>query len=57
MGPAIALFVQTAVFWWRHHGMDDQTYMTYEDEYEEGSSVQGTEQKSLELSDEKKHEL
>lgn len=39
MGPAIALFVQTAIFWWRHHDMDDTAYMTYGDEEEEELST------------------
>lgn len=30
MGPAIVLFAQTAVFWFRHHKLDDETYMTHD---------------------------
>lgn len=32
MGPAIALFVQTAIFWIRHHSIDETEYMTYADQ-------------------------
>ena len=31
-GPAIALFVQTAIFWWRHRGVNDEEFMTHEEE-------------------------
>jgi hypothetical protein len=31
-GPAIALFAQTAIFVWRHRGINDDAYMTYEDD-------------------------
>lgn len=34
MGPAIALFVQTAIFWIRHRNIDEDEYMTYDDEAE-----------------------
>ncbi|KAK5991705.1 MFS-type transporter ucsM [Cladobotryum mycophilum] len=30
-GPAIALFVQTAIFWVRHHKLDDEIYMLEQD--------------------------
>ncbi|KAH6888130.1 POT family-domain-containing protein [Thelonectria olida] len=30
--PAIVLFVQTVVFWLRHHHVNDEEFMTYEDE-------------------------
>lgn len=33
-GPAIALFVQTAIFVWRHRGVNDDAYMTYESDSE-----------------------
>lgn len=55
MGPAIALFVQTAIFWWRHHDMDDNAYMTYDDEEDEELSNAPL-QTEGEFS-EKKHEL
>ena len=32
MGPAIVLFAQTAVFWIRHHNIDEDAYMTYDSE-------------------------
>lgn len=31
-GPAIALFIQTAIFWWRHRDLNDDEYMTAEDD-------------------------
>ncbi|KAF4458949.1 Peptide transporter PTR2 [Fusarium albosuccineum] len=30
--PAIALFVQTVIFWFRHHHINEEEFMTYEDE-------------------------
>ena len=30
--PAIALAVQTIIFWWRHHGMNDDAFMEYHEE-------------------------
>ncbi|KAF8205377.1 POT family protein [Mycena galopus ATCC 62051] len=44
MGPAIALFVQTAIFWFRYRNVDEEKFMTYEnDDVEEvhGHSVEG----------------
>lgn len=35
MGPAIALFAQTVIFWFRHRHLDDTSYMTYDDDEEE----------------------
>ncbi|CAN8099870.1 unnamed protein product [Discula destructiva] len=32
--PAIALFVQTAIFWWRHRGVNDDVFMTKEEDFE-----------------------
>lgn len=32
--PAIALFVQTAIFWWRHRGMNDDAFMIKEEDFE-----------------------
>lgn len=31
--PAIALFVQTAIFWWRHRGMNDDVFMIQEEDF------------------------
>lgn len=56
MGPAIALFVQTAIFWWRHGSMDETAYMTYGDEDSEEVSNSRLTKGEDELS-EKKHEL
>lgn len=42
--PAIALFVQTAIFWWRHRGVNDDVFMTRDEDYE---VVQGTKAESL----------
>ncbi|KAI0843638.1 PTR2-domain-containing protein [Hypoxylon sp. FL0890] len=33
--PAIALFVQTILFWWRHRNVNDDVFMTYEEDYQE----------------------
>jgi hypothetical protein len=30
--PAIALFAQTIVFWYRHRGINDDEFMVYEDD-------------------------
>ncbi|KAI3393371.1 hypothetical protein diail_4409 [Diaporthe ilicicola] len=32
--PAIALAVQTAIFWWRHRNVNDDVFMTYEEDYQ-----------------------
>ncbi|OTA52374.1 POT family protein [Hypoxylon sp. EC38] len=32
--PAIALFVQTVLFWWRHRNVNDDVFMTYEEDYQ-----------------------
>ncbi|KAJ6450908.1 MFS peptide transporter [Mycena sanguinolenta] len=32
IGPAIALFVQTAIFWIRYRNVDEEKFMTYEEE-------------------------
>lgn len=32
MGPAIVLFAQTAIFWIRHRNVDEDAYMTYDDD-------------------------
>jgi len=32
IGPAIALFVQTAIFWFRYRNVDEEKFMTYEDD-------------------------
>ncbi|KAL1591540.1 peptide transporter ptr2 [Paraconiothyrium brasiliense] len=31
-GPAIALFVQTAIFWWRHHHLNNDEFLVHGDE-------------------------
>lgn len=31
--PAIALFVQTAIFWYRHRGVNDDVFMTKEEDF------------------------
>ncbi|KAI1412338.1 PTR2-domain-containing protein [Hypoxylon sp. FL1857] len=33
--PAIALFVQTILFWWRHRHVNEDVFMTYEEDYQE----------------------
>ncbi|KAF8205384.1 putative MFS peptide transporter [Mycena galopus ATCC 62051] len=32
IGPAIALFVQTTIFWFRYRNVDEEKFMTYEDD-------------------------
>ncbi|KAJ0125095.1 mfs peptide transporter [Diaporthe amygdali] len=32
--PAIALAVQTVIFWWRHRKVNDDVFMTYEEDYQ-----------------------
>ncbi|KAI0096090.1 POT family protein [Nemania sp. FL0031] len=32
--PAIALFVQTVIFWWRHRHVNDEVFMTYKEDFE-----------------------
>ncbi|KAJ8120725.1 hypothetical protein ONZ43_g2640 [Nemania bipapillata] len=32
--PAIALFVQTVLFWWRHRHVNDEVFMTYKEDFE-----------------------
>lgn len=43
-GPAIALAVQTVIFWYRYRGLNDDEFMTYEDQFKgdanEGSVVE-----------------
>ncbi|KAL1876173.1 hypothetical protein VTK73DRAFT_9611 [Phialemonium thermophilum] len=39
IGPAIALYVQTAIFWWRHRGINEDAYMTYEDDYSDAEPI------------------
>lgn len=39
MGPAIALFVQTAIFWIRHRNIDEDVYMTYDDDEIDATTV------------------
>lgn len=34
-GPAIALAAQTVVFWWRYRGLNEDEFMTYDDQYEQ----------------------
>ncbi|KAI1774357.1 PTR2-domain-containing protein [Hypoxylon cercidicola] len=33
--PAIALFVQTVIFWWRYRNINDDAFMTYEEDFEQ----------------------
>ncbi|KAI1756171.1 POT family protein [Xylaria castorea] len=32
--PAIALFVQTVIFWWRHRHVNEEVFMTYKEDFE-----------------------
>ncbi|KAI1388541.1 PTR2-domain-containing protein [Hypoxylon trugodes] len=36
--PAIALFVQTIIFWWRHRNVNDDVFMTYDEDYQQPST-------------------
>ncbi|KAI3339220.1 POT family protein [Ustulina deusta] len=40
--PAIALFVQTIIFWWRHRHINEEVFMTREEDFE---SLHSTEEK------------
>lgn len=31
--PAIALFVQTIIFWWMHRHVNEDVFMTYEEDF------------------------
>ncbi|XXG99683.1 hypothetical protein Hte_006024 [Hypoxylon texense] len=33
--PAIALFVQTVIFWWKYRNVNDDAFMTYEEDFEQ----------------------
>ncbi|KAI1843498.1 hypothetical protein JX266_010324 [Neoarthrinium moseri] len=33
--PAIALFVQTIIFWWRHRNINDDVFMTHAEDFEQ----------------------
>lgn len=48
--PAIALFVQTAIFWWRHRSVNDDAFMTKEEDF---TSLRDTEVETVQ-NDEKK---
>ncbi|KAI1802333.1 PTR2-domain-containing protein [Daldinia bambusicola] len=41
--PAIALAVQTVIFWWRHRGVNDDIFMTHEEDFQQ---VAGKNEKS-----------
>lgn len=54
MGPAIALFVQTIIFWIRHRHLDDDVYMTYDTESDlEGETPVDNDTKVVETGTEK----
>jgi len=44
-GPAIALAVQTVVFWWRYRWMNDDVFMTYDKETQEVASKADVDEK------------
>ncbi|KAJ7811025.1 hypothetical protein B0H14DRAFT_2861285 [Mycena olivaceomarginata] len=49
IGPAIALFVQTIIFWIRYRDVDEEKFMTYEDDnVEEGKNSSSEHEKSVE---------
>ncbi|KAI1471672.1 PTR2-domain-containing protein [Daldinia caldariorum] len=33
--PAIALAVQTVIFWWNHHGANEDVFMTHEEDFQQ----------------------
>ncbi|KAJ2980032.1 hypothetical protein NUW58_g7051 [Xylaria curta] len=37
--PAIALFIQTIIFWWRHRHVNEEVFMTYKEDFESVDSV------------------
>jgi len=56
-GPAIALALQTVVFWWRYRWMNDDTFMTYDKEAGEMMpKTELEEKKGLEIVDESSSE-
>ncbi|KAI1146761.1 POT family protein [Nemania diffusa] len=54
--PAIALTVQTAIFWWRHRHVNNEVFMTYKDDFETASTEKKVEETigSEQKADEKK---
>ncbi|KAI1370396.1 PTR2-domain-containing protein [Hypoxylon crocopeplum] len=36
--PAIALFAQTVIFWWRHRNVNDDAFITYEEDFQQLTS-------------------
>ncbi|KAI1305124.1 POT family protein [Xylaria venustula] len=38
--PAIALFVQTIIFWWRHRHINEEAFMTREEDFEPAAASQ-----------------
>lgn len=53
--PAIALFVQTAIFWYRHRGVNDDAFMTKEEDFvsligEKEGSVEGEKEAGVQKS-------
>ncbi|KAL1971303.1 hypothetical protein VTN77DRAFT_255 [Rasamsonia byssochlamydoides] len=48
LGPAIALAVQTVIFWFRYKHLNDDEFMTYEEDYPKLEEVQQTSEVSQE---------
>ncbi|KAI1173345.1 POT family protein [Nemania sp. FL0916] len=46
--PAIALFVQTIIFWWRHRHVNDDVFMTHKEDFESINSGDKVEEKKSE---------
>jgi proton-dependent oligopeptide transporter, POT family len=46
--PGIALFVQTIIFWWRHRHVNDDAFMTHEEDFESLDPLAKTQAKKLE---------
>lgn len=55
--PAIALFVQTVIFWWRHRHVNEDVFMTHKEDFESVHSGKVDETNATESqADEKKKE-
>lgn len=46
-GPSIALFVQTAIFYWRHRGINEDKFMTYEEDSDSEPIIPGDGEKKV----------
>lgn len=51
--PAIALFVQTVIFWWRHRHVNEDAFMTYEEDFRPPTSDKNSDEIDVGEHDEK----